>query len=214
MGKIMVVGRVEREYTPDICRIILGIEVIRKSTSEASDVSSEQCEQILSKLQNNLGIAPDSIEIISDSIDKQSRYNSDEIKYESKKSLCLYMPADTKNVNAIRALIETGFDDVTFHAQYIISNESELKKELLKDAIADSRARAELLAESMGLKISGIDSADLSGDGDVYDLTEELESKKTGMYYAGRISERELSDQLKPRQIELSSKVKVVWLVE
>ena len=62
-----------------------------------------------------------------------------------------------KIVNAIRALIETGFEDVTFVTKYTISNESELHKELLKEAIADSRSKAELLAESMGLKISAME---------------------------------------------------------
>ena len=214
MGKIMVVGRVEREYVPDMCGINLGIEITRKTASEASIVSSEQCEQILSKLQNDLGIEPNLIRIAADIITKNSRYHSDEIRYESKKSLRLYTPADMKIVNAIRALIETGFEDVTFVTKYTISNESELHKELLKEAIADSRSKAELLAESMGLKISGIDSADLSGDGDVYDLTEEDETEYGGMYCADELNVRVLSDQIEPEHITLGAIVKVVWLVE
>ena len=211
MGKIMVVGKAEREYEANECNINLEIEVSRQTSSEASKVSSEQCEALLSKLQDELGINPSSIEIHYDRIDKRSSYNSNEISYESKKSLWLHIPADMKLVNAIRHIIETGFDDVSFTALYSISNEAVLNKELFKEAIADSRAKADFLAESMGLKITDIDSANLSGDEDVYDLTEEpVEIVRYKMSAAGASS---LSDQLKPNQVELSAEVKIVWLV-
>ena len=211
MGKIMVVGKAEREYEANECSINLEIEVSRQTSSEASKVSSEQCEALLSKLQDELGINPSSIEIHYDRIDKRSSYKSNEISYESKKSLWLHIPADMKLVNAIRHIIETGFDDVSFTALYSVSNEAALNKELFKEAIADSRAKADFLAESMGLKITGIDSANLSGDEDVYDLTEEpVEIVRYLMSAAGASS---LSDQLKPNQVELSAEVKIVWLV-
>lgn len=60
----------------------------------------------------------------------------------------------------------------------------------------------------------GIDSADLSGDGDVYDLTEEDETEYGGMYCADELNVRGLSDQIKPEHITLGAIVKVVWLVE
>jgi len=211
MGKIMVVGKAEREYEANECSINLEIEVSRKTSSEASKASSEQCELLLSKLQEELGINPNSIEIHYDRIDKRSSYNSNEINYESKRSLWLHIPADMKLVNAIRRIIETGFEDVSFTSMYSVSNEAALNKELFKEAIADSRAKADFLAESMGLTITGIDSANLSGDEDVYDLTEEpVEIVRYKMSAAGSSS---LSDQLKPNQVELSAEVKIVWLV-
>ena len=52
MGKIMVVGKAEREYEANECSINLEIEVSRQTSSEASKISSEQCELLLSKLQD------------------------------------------------------------------------------------------------------------------------------------------------------------------
>ena len=211
MGKIMVVGKAEREYEANECSINLEIEVSRRIASEAWKISIEQCELLLSKVQDELGINPRSVEIHYDRIDKKSSYNSNDISYESKKSLWLYIPADMKLVNAIRHIIETGFEDVSFTSMYSVSNEAALKKELFKEAIADSKAKADFLAESMGLKITGIDSANLSGDDDVYDLTEEpVEIVRYKMRAAGSST---LSDQLKPNQVELSAEVKIVWLI-
>lgn len=210
MGKIMVVGKAEREYAPDYCSVKLEVEVVRKTASEASIVSSEQCEQLLSKLQE-LGIKPETVEIHSDRVDKRSDYHSNEISYESTKSLWLHLPADMHLINNIRAIIETGFEDVSFTTVYSVSNETELTKQLLKEAIADSRAKADFLATSMDLQITGIDSANLSGDEDVYDLCED-EEEEEHVYYC-RAMGRPLSDNLKPNKIELKSEVKVVWLV-
>ena len=62
MGKIMVVGKVEREVFPDLCSINLEIETRGDTASEASRLSSEECERLLTCLVD-LGIEPDSVEL-------------------------------------------------------------------------------------------------------------------------------------------------------
>ena len=213
MGKIMVVGQAEHEYPPDICRIYLDIEITRKTASEASNVCIERCEQLLKKLKEELGIDPSSIEQYSDEIRRESDYDTNEINYESKKALCLYIPTNMRSVNTIRSIIGKGFEDVSFSTEYMVSNEAELSKKLLKEAIVDSRTRAELLAESMGLKVSGIDSANLSGQEDVYDLTRES-NRVFACCNKDVLRRQALSDQLKPELIKINSEVKIVWLVE
>ena len=213
MGKITVVGQAEHEYSPDICMIDMEVRITRKTASEASIACTARCEQLLKKLKEELGIDPSSIEQYSDRISRESDYHSNEVYYESRKSMCLYIPTNMRIVNTIRSIIGMGFEDVSFSTNYMVSNEEELNKELLKEAIANSRAKAELLAESMGLKITGVDSADLSGKEDVYDLTEESE-RGLVRYKMSADGANSFSDQLKPEQIELSSKVKIVWLVE
>ena len=213
MGKIMVVGQAEHECPPDICRIYLDIEITRKTASEASNVCTERCEQLLKKLKEELGIEPSAIEQYSDEIRRESDYDTNEINYESKKALCLYIPTNMRSVNTIRSIIGKGFEDVSFSTEYMVSNEAELSKKLLKEAIVDSRDRAELLAESMGLKVSGVDSANLSGQGDVYDLTRES-NKVFACCNKDVLRRQALSDQLKPELIKINSEVKIVWLVE
>ena len=213
MGKIMVIGKAEKEYTADLCDVFLEIEVSRKTSVEASRASTKQCEQLLKELKE-LGIDPSEIEISWDSIEKRSSYNSNEISYESKKCLDLRIPADMKLINSIRDIIETGFEDVSFGTRFAVSNEAELKRDLLKEAISDSRSKAKLLADSMDLKIVGIDSANLSGDDDVYDLTDEEQAdlvRYKRCYGAGDI--HMLTDLLTPDKVEIDAEVKIVWLL-
>lgn len=211
MGKIMVVGKAEKEFPADQCDLFLEINVSRKTAVEASRVSTKQCEELLGKLKD-LGIEPSAVEISHDSIDKRSSYNSDEISYESKKALCIHIAADMRLINAIRDIIETGFEDVSFGTRFSVSNEATLRKDLLKSAIVDSRAKATLLADSMGLEITGIESANLSGDDDVYDVAEEEHLVRyKACYGAGDV--HCLTDLLTPDKVELDAEVKIVWLL-
>ena len=214
MGKIMVIGKAERKYSADLCNVNLEVETTRKTANEASKASSEQCERLLSKLQE-LGIEPDRIEIHYDQVDRKSDYHSNEISYESRKSLWLHIPADMQLVNAIRSIIEAGFEDISFSTLYSVSNEIALNRQLLKEAISDSRNKADLLASSMGLKITGVDSANLSGDEDAYDLAKDEEEEYDRVCYARKAaSGYPLSDKLKPNEVELNAAVKIVWLIE
>ena len=211
MGKISVLGQAEKTYTADICRIDMGIDIRHKKAAEASKEASRQCELLLSKLQE-IGVDPSDIQLVTDSIDQRTNYDNDAIIYISRKTLRLEIPADMKIVNTIRQILEDGFDDISFSTIYGIREEAEVRKELLKAAIADSRTKADFLADSMGLRIIGVDTANLSRDEDVYDLTEdeEVSSKKCIM---AKGSDYGLSDMLKPYEIVLNAEVKIVWLL-
>ena len=213
MGKIMVVGKAERDYEADRCTIQLNISTIRDTAAEASSVSGEQCELLLSKLQD-AGISPDQAEIREDAIDARIIYRQDTelTRYESRKCLRLFTEADMKTVNAIRGIIEEGFENVSFSTAYSVSNEAELNKELLTEAIADAREKAELLAGSMGHRIIGVDTANLSGEDDVYDMT--LNDEQPAVMYGMAKNSRALTDQLKPGRITLNARVKITWLLD
>ena len=90
---------------------------------------------------------------------------------------------------------------------------------MLQEAINDSRLKAELLAESMGIKIIGIDSANLSDDDDVYDVTMDLNERNMLRYMemcecAPPGSAYGLSDRLKSNTVTLNQEVRIVWLAE
>lgn len=211
MGKIMVEGKSERSFKADRCCVELEIVVSGGTAGGASSLSSEECENLLSKLVS-LGITPNTIKIRDDKIERKTSYRSEEGGYESRKTLSVVIPANMQLINSIRGVIEDGFDYVSFDTRYFLSNESELTKQLLKDAIVDSRAKAELLAESMGLRIIGVDTANLSGYGDVYDLTEDIDDFCVyGMAHEERYL-RVLSDQLNPEEVDLTAEVKIVWI--
>ena len=50
MGKIMVIGRAEKEYDPDLCDLFLEIRGCGRTSGEASAGAAVECERLLEEL--------------------------------------------------------------------------------------------------------------------------------------------------------------------
>lgn len=212
MGKIMSVGYAARKFDPDQCDISLDISISSKASGEASQEASNQCERILDKL-NKLGIDSSEIEIKRDSIEKRSNNSGD--YYEAQKKLLIRLPADMHIINSVRDVIEIDFKNVSFSVSFQLSKSEELRRILLNEAIDDSKLKATILAEKMGHKIVGIDSANVSGTDDVYDLTDENRRKRVlvgDIWGLGDI--HPYMNMLTPEKIELETSVIIVWLLD
>ena len=215
MGKVMVEGWAEQLFDADVCDLHIYIEIERDTAAEASKESSTECERLLVKLKE-LGIEPSDIIITCDSIRESTHYDDKKTYYESRKYLYLRTSADVPLINAVRDIIETGFKKITMQAIFTVSNMEELRKALYKNAIEESRAKADFLAESVGLRIIGVDSANLTGKEDVYDLTEDKEDESDKiMRRSADIGNNDhpLTDLLTPETVKLRAKVKIVWLL-
>lgn len=211
MGKIMVIGRAEKEYDPDLCDLSLEIRGCGRTSGEASAGAALECERLLEELLK-LGITPESVRVGRDAILKNTFYQTGETSYESVRSLGIFVPSDIKCINAVREIIESGFENVTLKTGFVLTGEQEIRAGLLKEAVLDSRSRAELLAGSMGLEITGIDTANLSGPEDMYDPAEEKESGPRACM-SDTMEKRSLSDQLSPEKVRIRAEVNIVWLL-
>ena len=208
MGKIKTKGTAEKVFTADRCRITISLETQMQTSDIASKKMSEELEKLLEKLKG-MEINPEQIELFSDKIKQTSHYNSKEAGYISEREISFCIPAETKNVNAIRELIESGFENVALTVEYFLSNEKEYVDSLLKEAISDSKSKAELIAKTIGMQVVGIDAANFSDD-DFLDITDEPEF----IEMVRRKNAPSLSDLLKPEQITVSKDVTIIWTVE
>ena len=214
MGKVFVTGSAERQYAPDRADIFVGVEAVEKTADKASGKCSRQCEQLLAELKK-IGIEPENVEVHCDNIDKYNAYEPEKAVFFAKKDLRIRTDASQSVITSIKQIIEGGYENISFDVQYSVSNEEKLKEQLLKDAIADSRRKAEFLAESMNLRITGIDSANLSDTSDLYDITDIME--EDGVFYKSysRVGDvGRLEDLLQPEKITLSTQIKIIWLLD
>ena len=211
MGRITVTGSAKKEFMPDKCRVSINIDSRKRKASEASKATGDRCELLLAELKK-IGISPDKLEVSSDSIQRYTAYDSNKITYESSRQITACVDANIKAVNAVRGIIENGFDSVTLETNYYLSNADELRKELLKDAIADARSKAELMALATGCSITGIASANITDD--PYDYYPLVDYASARMSVDGIDESRPLSNELTIDKITLSAVVKVVWRIE
>ena len=207
MAKIKVNGAAEHEYQADQCEVTLTVQTRKDTSDKASKSVSKLVEAILERL-GQLGIKPEDIQVISDNISERSRYDSDDTSYKSERSICFCIPADVKAVNLIREIIEDGFEDVALDTKYFLSNEKEVLRRLLKEAVEDSRARADVFAHAAGKEIVGIHTANVDGA----DCDEIWEERERGILMK-EASSYELSDRMKPEKITLNAEVSITWIM-
>ncbi|MBR6090830.1 MAG: SIMPL domain-containing protein [Anaerolineaceae bacterium] len=221
MGKIKIIGKAEHEYQPDLCYVYLKINTRKKTADMASKNTNDQCEKLLSDLVNK-GFELKDIMITEDTVRSQDedRYgyhrSSDdtekEYRYEAKREIRLTVPANQRILNIIRDITENGYQDFTASTHFVISNEREIHKELLKEAIDDSREQAEYFSKLMGQKIIGIETANIS-DGDDYDDPIDPDRIRRSCL-CDESSQRPLSDNLSIEKLKLDAEVNIVWLFD
>ncbi len=220
MGKIKIIGKAKREYQPDQCEINLTLNARKRTSDVSSKQVNDQMEKLLAAFVD-IGIQPENIVITTDKalpLSELRFQGSDEspkeFLYEAARGIRLTVSPDQRIINIIRDITEDGFKNISFSRTYKVSNEIALRKELLKEAIADSKAQALFLAESMGQRIVGVETANLSGREEFSDSWES-EIEKTMRNLRGcSPSQRPLSDKLKADTIELSAEVNIVWLID
>jgi len=222
MGKVLAIGHVEKEFRPDRCIITLAVHTNAVTAAKASEESSTQCEKLLQHL-DVIGIKPNMATICEDSIEINRYSGKDREPYLSVREIRIETGIDQRLIGLIRHIVESGLNNITLGVRYDIADKVRIRQLLLEQAIRDSRHKAELLASSMGQKIVGIDSANLSGRDDIEDVIEDDvlgDVLKDNRYVAGAMccerarSATPLTDQLEPKNISLSTDVKIIWQME
>lgn len=105
---------------------------------------------------------------------------------------------DILKKNQISALVDTN---------YYCSKEQELRKELLKEALLDSKSKAELLADANQQILQGIEKIEEIGiHEDPLDLMCIRQEKYT--------ERKSLSDQLKSKELNIEAEILVTWNIQ
>lgn len=209
MSEIKVIGRARREFEPDICVVTLGVYAFGTSASEVSSKVTAETERLLTDLQG-VGLDLKSLELNEDQVSRNYYQRDTKEEYESKRKIRFKTPVNIKLINEIRAIINSGYHRVSLETQYYVKKEEALRAQVLNSAIEDSRMKAEVLAKSMGYRITGIYNANLSGK---FDYSNDIDDENTiGMGLGA--GEGHPSELLKPPMIEFSAEVNINWLME
>lgn len=215
MGKILVKGKTERQYEADICVIHLTISSNHSDSSAATKEADKMMEELLQAMEN-IGIEVECFRITIDKTTIASHY--DDLKgYVSTRHLELRAAKSMTLVNDIREVIGNGFPKVAVAVSYAISDEGKYRRELLQEAIHDSRERADMMAATVGCKVIGLDTARLSdGDFDIDDIEDLTEGESEHVYMCQERARGlgRFADRLQTEKVELKAEVNIVWLTE
>lgn len=206
MSKLTITGYAKREVQYDALDMTVRFYVREKSTEEALSKVMDQCEAFL-VLVTEAGVSMKDIHIGENNTDQN--YSDDKLYVKASRELKIRLKFDMAFVNALMEMIrEKGFA-ADIDCDYMITDKQQIHNALMKEALADSKAKAESIAEAMGQKITGIDTVKLGHAGGLDEWPCEQECE-----YLMACGARPLSNQIESPVTTESESIDVVWIME
>ena len=151
MGKLTINGYAKHEYSYDSMKITIGFNAYETTTTLALEKVMNQCEEFLAVLAD-YGVKTEDITLGENSVEKNN-YIEDENDICARRELIIRSAFDMKFVNIIMSLIKDKGYDTDIDFDYTIKNIDTIHEALLKEALADSKRKAMIIAETMGQKV-------------------------------------------------------------
>ena len=208
MGKLMIKGEAKRRVEADMETITIRFQSREGTSANAAERVISDSEEFL-EIIKELGVDLSSIQLTNDDIEQDS-YN-DDIEVTATRELMIEIGYDIRFNNDILDIIQKNNMNVDLEVVHDISNRSALHEELIQEAVADSRKKAELIASATGQKIIGIDEVHL-GERYVESRMDWMCQEKERSIARPRAAM--LSDQLKAPVVTESETVNVTWIIE
>jgi uncharacterized protein YggE len=215
MGKIKVEGKIEKFFRTDI--ITMTIIFKKSDTSKAKAINDLliECEDFLSKIKS-AGFDMNNISVASE----KSRYrmNNEFEYYDIEKKIELKIKADFKLSNNFIKFLQSENYEAEYILSFSFSDKARLQKQLLLEAIEDSKRKAELIASSMNMKIIKIEEI-CKPDFRSTNLAKSVCVENFGFKLEGLLSGNDVVDtsnldMLNTPEEKLYESVDVVWLTE
>lgn len=210
MGKLRVVGKARREYTCDIMYIKLSFKAWADDTAQAIETSMSQCDMFLEILEQQ-GIDINMIHMSNADVSQEMYDEKHEISAE--REIELRLPFDMNVINRLSEIIKENNLKVDMDISFKLTNMLALHEQLLKEAVLDSKKKAEMLAAAMGQKVVGIEKLDA---GDRYRACDSEEKAYYDQFShkIGEVHQRSRSNRLQAPLVTEFESVDVEWIIE
>lgn len=207
MGKLSIVGKAEREFSYNAVEITVKFYVREKTTAEAVNKMMEQNEKLLEAI-TEAGVNMKDIHVGDNAIEQY--YSQDKMYVKATREMKIRLQFDMHFINSLMSMISEQDLSVDLDCKYQLTNREEIHMELMKEAVADSKKKAEVIAEVTGQKIVGIDSIDKER---FYCVGFEYD-EKDDIFYDSMAIFSGLSNKLQSPITTESESISVVWLIE
>ncbi len=207
MGTFEIRSKAEREVAADVAKIGITFKSSGTRTDKVSADVMDACERFLGEIAE-LGIEPKDVHISDDAVSSMYSYRDDD-KEDARRRLEITTAIDMKLINTLRSILQKGEYDFFFSVDQSIANKDEIHRELVKEALLNSRKSAEDLAESMGMRVDSIESLEEEGD-----LSLLLCEQERGIAdYNEESTDYPKSNELGARIIKEEAEIRVKWRI-
>ena len=205
MGTIQVSCKAARKVECDLLEYTLTFTRTKGSVSLAIDAVEKDMEKTLEALKN-FGVAIEHIHVEKDSVD-EGYSQKDTAVFECERKVRFKIKANNAFTNRLMDILKNNQISALVDTNYYYSEEQKLRKELLKEALQDSKSKAELLAGANQQTVVGIEKIEESGryenPVDFMCIGQEKYTKR-----------KSLSDQLGTKELNIEAEILVTWNIQ
>ena len=202
MAILRIKGTAEKEYHYDVMTITVTFRAKDHSSAKALDEVMKQSESFLETLQEK-GMDISKLQLGQNEL---SEYSHKEALYMASRGVVIITEFNMALLNEINDIVSDKRFDALLDSDYDLSNENELRGDLIKAAIEDSKKKAELACSVTGQEIIGIKKIDLGETEDFY--------YRDKLHFVLKEGSAKLSDQLQSPTTTLDESVMVVWEIQ
>lgn len=167
-GELIVDGYAKASVVPDM--ITFSLEVKKENKAEAEALKQLNAElDVLQKFLSASGIPVKQVKITDFSVKSATLKKMTDKIFFASASVSVELHLDYKLADAIYAELQSGkYKDVTVRYNTSLSDalDKKTRETLLQEAIADAKQKAESIAKSLSIKITGVKNVSKSGNND------------------------------------------------
>ncbi|MGN0317443.1 MAG: SIMPL domain-containing protein [Lachnospira sp.] len=166
---IRVTGKGNLSVKPDTVRLIMTMEGMNEEYDVTLAESAEMTES-LKNIFSDLGFDRDDIKTLSFNVSTeyesyQAKDNSWKRRFEGYKfvhRMKIEFPADNKQLGKVLYKLGHSRVNTEFRIEYTVAEPEKCKNELLKNAVTDAKAKADVLTAAAGVRLGDILTIDYS----------------------------------------------------
>lgn len=205
MGTIQITGKAARKVECDLLEYTLIFTRTKGSVSLAIEAVEKDMEITLEALKN-FGVAIEHIHVEKDSVD-EGYSQKDTAVFECERKVRFRVKANNAFTNRVMDILKNKQISALVDTNYYYSEEQKLRKELLKEALLDSKSKAELLAGANQQTVMGIEKIEESGR---YENPVDFMCIGQEKY----TERKSLSDQLGTKELNIEAEILVTWNIQ
>ena len=212
---LKVKGKGKLQVTPDQISIYLDLKGCKRSYEDALILSSSKTDALKDSLQS-LGFKPTDLKTVHFYIDTKyidkreadGNYKRIFVGYEFMHHMKLSFPKDNTMLTNVLNCIMTGEEKPEIRIEYTVKNIEDCQNELLRNAIRDSKQKANVLAEAAGVTLKEIVNIEYSW--------QDLEAMLEPIAYNSTIESASVgaSFDFEPEDLTLEETVAVIWNID
>ena len=217
MRTIRVTGKGNIKVRPDVTRVSIELSHTDKQYSEALERSVKDTEA-MKQLIVKLGFAKEDLKTVSFDIeeeyesyqDRNNNYRQRLKGYTYHHELKVEFDSDNERLGNILYTLGTSELKPEIHLSYTVKDPEAVKNKLLKKAIEDAKAKAEILSAAAGVKLIAIESIDYSWGEISFETQPMNRALKMDALCEAPVG---APLDIEPEDIESSDTVTVVWSI-